>query len=278
MKTTITPEMAEKLLENNSHNRKLNIRRLNKFKRDIINGMWLYNGESIIVSKTGKLIDGQHRLVAVVETGIPIETNLVDDVDDVVDGIDIFAVTNTENRSLADVLYIEGFKDYTQDIVRLLRLIDAFERKALLKETSGAHLLNHEIVEYSRQFNKGVLIDTVIAARKSMRQNRYLTVGYWSLLHYIAPKVPKVDQFIKLLEEASVHSPSQIRALMQRLGSWRKTGTSGGQGARLRWIALFKALDYFRRDKELKELCVHSKMEIPYPEDYDGYYLPDQEQ
>lgn len=70
---TVTPELARLLLSRNHSNR--SVRALVEgIKTDIVEGRWELNGETIIVSKDGYLNDGQHRLLAVDESGLPIKT------------------------------------------------------------------------------------------------------------------------------------------------------------------------------------------------------------
>lgn len=71
---TITPAIAQRLLEANEDNRPIRRRLVDEIASDIENGFWRFNGETIIVSREGLLNDGQHRLEAVVKTGKPIET------------------------------------------------------------------------------------------------------------------------------------------------------------------------------------------------------------
>ena len=70
----LTPELAEKLLARNPHNRNLSRLSVERMKRDIDHGQWELNGETIIVASDGKLNDGQHRCTAVVESGRTIKT------------------------------------------------------------------------------------------------------------------------------------------------------------------------------------------------------------
>jgi hypothetical protein len=74
---TITPEMAEVLLENNRSNRRLRETLIDRTANDIKNNRWQWNGETIIISSSADLNDGQHRLHSVVRAGVPIETSLV---------------------------------------------------------------------------------------------------------------------------------------------------------------------------------------------------------
>jgi hypothetical protein len=74
---TLTPVLARLLLETNEKNRSVSAVALDRLKRDIVEGRWEFNGETIIIAKDGKLNDGQHRCLAVCETGRSIRTTLV---------------------------------------------------------------------------------------------------------------------------------------------------------------------------------------------------------
>lgn len=62
----ITPEIAREYLALNEENRALKKSFVNKLTGAILRGEWIFNGESIKFDASGKLIDGQHRLAAVV--------------------------------------------------------------------------------------------------------------------------------------------------------------------------------------------------------------------
>lgn len=73
----ITPGMARKWLENSAPNRKISRRHVAALKRDIIAGKWALNGDSIKFGPDGQLIDGQHRLEAISQAGVPVESVIV---------------------------------------------------------------------------------------------------------------------------------------------------------------------------------------------------------
>lgn len=70
----ITPAVAEDLLEANSVNRGLRQQTVEAYRRDMEQGRWIMTGEPIQFSRTGQLLNGQHRMTALagstVETGI----------------------------------------------------------------------------------------------------------------------------------------------------------------------------------------------------------------
>jgi hypothetical protein len=67
----ITPEMAARWLSRNSKNRRLNPLAINRIAQEIQVGLFRERtGSTIIIDSDGNLQDGQHRLAAIVKTGI----------------------------------------------------------------------------------------------------------------------------------------------------------------------------------------------------------------
>lgn len=74
---TIGPDEAEYLLSGNIDNRRLRPVKVAQFSKDMRHGRWEFNGESLVVAKTGELNDGQHRLISIVQTGLPQKVAMV---------------------------------------------------------------------------------------------------------------------------------------------------------------------------------------------------------
>lgn len=66
----VTPELAAKWLEKNN-NRRLRMPRVEEMARDMLNGQWRDTHQAIAFNCDGSLKDGQHRLHAVVKSGVP---------------------------------------------------------------------------------------------------------------------------------------------------------------------------------------------------------------
>ena len=105
---TITPKMAGELLNANLNNRPKSMRRAKILAEIMRRGEWIFNGDTIRVSESGVLLDGQHRLTAIVESGIPQKSILVTGLED-----DSFKTIDTgKGRTGGDVLAIEGIANY----------------------------------------------------------------------------------------------------------------------------------------------------------------------
>ncbi len=70
---TITPERAEEYLAANRGNRNIVQSHVAAMARDITNGQWMFNAQPICFARSERLLNGQHRLSAVLEAGQPIE-------------------------------------------------------------------------------------------------------------------------------------------------------------------------------------------------------------
>ncbi len=79
---TITPTVAAAMLEKNIGNRNLRKSKVAQYASDMASGRWILNGEAIKVAKSGRLLDGQHRLHACIESGQSFECLVVSDLDD----------------------------------------------------------------------------------------------------------------------------------------------------------------------------------------------------
>lgn len=73
----ITPEAAAELLLRNPKNRNYRAHHAAKMARDMKAGRFQMNGEPILIDRDGNVLDGQHRLHACVDSGIPLRTLLV---------------------------------------------------------------------------------------------------------------------------------------------------------------------------------------------------------
>ncbi|WP_157509211.1 hypothetical protein [Luteipulveratus halotolerans] len=85
---TITPERATELLANNPHNRPLVASRVAALVHALESGQWRLTHQGIALAADGALLDGQHRLTAIVRTGVTVElqvSRMKDDVFDVID-------------------------------------------------------------------------------------------------------------------------------------------------------------------------------------------------
>lgn len=103
--SVITPEVAERLLSLNIANRVVRPDAVARYADDMRNGRFLPTGATIAIDTEGRILDGQHRLLACVESGVTIRSIIIS-------GLEPEAFTATDKgsrRSLADTLKRMGY-------------------------------------------------------------------------------------------------------------------------------------------------------------------------
>lgn len=106
----ITPEMAKEMLKGNIKNRRVKDHKVLEMAQLMIDGKWKSGtAEPIKISITGRLLDGQNRLHAVIKSGKTIEFLVVSELSD-----DVFDVLDTgSKRTASDTFYVSGIKNAT---------------------------------------------------------------------------------------------------------------------------------------------------------------------
>lgn len=117
----VTPAMAKKWLEEtNTNNRKERPGVRDRYARDMREGRWLDTGDPIRFDIGGRLLDGQHRLGAIVDSGVSLTLVVIRDLGDGVwSGID-----GGVPRRLGDFLPGQSYKNTLAGAVRLMWMAD----------------------------------------------------------------------------------------------------------------------------------------------------------
>jgi len=117
---TITPDDAARMLKTNTGNRPVNRRHVAVLAREMKCGRWKVNGDTICINGD-RLIDGQHRLLAVIDSGCTVESLVVEGVSS-----DVFDTKDAgRRRSASDTLAIRG-EIYTCRLGATLAVIDRY--------------------------------------------------------------------------------------------------------------------------------------------------------
>lgn len=105
----ISPEMAREMLVKSAdfQNRSLKNWRIDSYAADMAAGRWRANGEVLVFDKDGILLDGQHRLHAIIKAGVPVVMGVCFGVDrDTAQTIDQGC-----SRTMKDALTMDGAKN-----------------------------------------------------------------------------------------------------------------------------------------------------------------------
>ena len=101
---TIGPVQAKELLGHNVHNRNLRTSDVGRLAAAMRSGDWQLNGETIKVAPDGTLVDGQHRLAAIIKANVAVQVVIAFDVDLSAQ----HTVDTGIKRKLSDALKLQG--------------------------------------------------------------------------------------------------------------------------------------------------------------------------
>lgn len=139
----ITPEVAEAMLTLNTRNRSVSSKHVSALASAIRRGEWTMNGDAIRIGDN-TLLDGQHRLHAVIASGIAVQSVVVRGLQSTVfDTIDI-----GKRRSAGDAYDVIGEKN-TKVLAGAIRFILSIKSNQTLDKTSYS---NHEMLEALARF------------------------------------------------------------------------------------------------------------------------------
>ena len=144
---TITPSRAVELLAANTTNRPLSKAVVRSFAEAMRRGDWVVTHQGIAFDVNGVLVDGQHRLAAIIEADRPVALTVFTDVSE-----GAFDVLDTgKRRNGADVLAIEGEKSSSM-LAAMVRTVWLYENRPDLNWSGGAAAVtNHQIVQTLEQ-------------------------------------------------------------------------------------------------------------------------------
>lgn len=100
----IDPETAMVWLRRNKNNRKVSQALVERFTRDMVAGNWPYTHQGIAFDNTGRLIDGQHRLHAIAQSGVTVPMQVSVNMPPEI----LMAIDQGKNRTTADVATLKA--------------------------------------------------------------------------------------------------------------------------------------------------------------------------
>lgn len=130
----VTPEMAGEWLAKNTRNRKPRTKGVALYAHEIREGRWAVHHQGIAFDSAGRLADGQHRLQAILDTGIPVPLNVTFNLPPG----SMEAVDRGMARSVPDVLRLEHGVEHSGRVVALVNIIAVVAEKYYLKLSPGA--------------------------------------------------------------------------------------------------------------------------------------------
>lgn len=192
---TITPAIARAYLASNQSNRKVTVTNVKDLAAAIRRGEWRLTHQGIAFSCTGRLLDGQHRLLAVVEAGQPITTVVSRGLPEET----FMALDIGKKRSYADVL---GMDKKLIEVANLCAFLihttskpspDQVGRWASLIAEPYTYLLNGRQVTTKIISSAGMRLAAILSMENGSPRE-YVRDMYQSLLHMDIESLPPIGR------------------------------------------------------------------------------------
>jgi hypothetical protein len=216
MVVMITVEVALYMLGFNTHNRPFHAATIEKYVALIKDSEWMLTFESIAFSYNGILINGQHRLMAIIRAGVPVPLTVwfgcepeefqVIDIPDV--------------RTPADMGVLSGL-DHATSRSTLARYVLRFERRV---RSSPSVKVHHKMLEMAKE-------DLYPALRAGHRiyHHRIITRAAGVLAYYwIEKNTKQPDKLPTYWEEITTGALLPQGAIALRFREWLRTGFPSG--------------------------------------------------
>lgn len=254
---TITPELASNMLMMNKTNRSINKDRVLFYKKIIEKGDWMLNGESIKFSINGDLIDGQHRLNAIISAKRPIETLVISGLDH-----DAFKTIDTgKTRSAGDTFRVEGVKNGVQIAAGIIKyLILAMGNKSTHTGNVIAGISTAEVLDEYRSSEDYYQHLFHLSSKFYERNFRIITkaeyIGFYKFFN-TKYSTDVVELFFSDIETNTGVCALLKNKLLSELVTKRKmTGSE-------RTALMIKTFNYFISKKEVKQLKFSREEKFP---------------
>jgi hypothetical protein len=260
----VTPDIAEMYLANNGHNRPLNRNRVSSLSAAMQSGEWKLNGETIILSETGKLLDGQHRLKAVVHYGKPVDLLVARGAPD-----DSFITIDTgKTRSTGDILHMTGVNDGGISAAVAKLLWQMLRRQSLQTPAPASYLI--KVLDRYPSAKKWIA--ATAGSKVNTVTSRSCLVLACVYLEDIAQKPYDAGRFFKAVTEgANLPEGDPVLALRNRLITVRSSG--GRLDSSWSWPITAKAVSYFEAGQKVSKLrYVKASGPLEVPDMFDAHF------
>lgn len=258
---TITPDMARSWLDSNVKNRKQRRDGIEAYARDIRDGNWLLTGDSLKFDWYGNLIDGQHRLEAIVLANREITTV-------VVWGVDPKAQDRVDTnilRQFRDQLRLRNV-DHADIIAPMLRRIILWdepynERVQFNRNRVTAAELEAAFLKHKDNVQECAAYVAPFAKRADVSAS-LLAFIFWILRS--ANDAEARDFVKKMSTGADLGEKNPIYVLRDRITKSKKNNRATIAQAEALWLAMF-AWNAWMEDREVSRLLLPGMSNEEFP-------------
>lgn len=254
---SVTPELARQWLEKNDRNRPLHPPTVRRYADDMRAGRWKLTHQGIAFSPRGILIDGQHRLSAIIECGLTISMMVTFNAD----AETVLAVDQNNPRKPSQQFTLMGdLGSVGERQVAVLRMmipgLQYTGRKRSVSEEYDLMKKHQEAIAFSFDIAPATRTLLTVASVRAV----------WARAYYSAD-LERVREFAKsLVTGVSPSSNGDCVSMLARFLLEQKRGASDACGKVRAYARATTALYSFLTNQNLKRLKPADREYFPLPE------------
>jgi len=261
---TITPTVAKAYLEKNSNNRNINKSHVAFLAKELLDGNYQMNGQSIVIGKSGRLLDGQHRLTAVIRAGVPISAVVVHGVDE-----ESFVTMDTgKPRGGADALTIAGAKFTNHMASAIRKIIEKFSQKRTAFDGTTCKLSNTEYTRFYQEHDEELLGLFEMAHAWVLKGNRVLSES--DAMAFIVLLRDESNEIYDFLQEVITgirlkDSSNAAQTCRKKLLDMGIAGMQIRESQKRDWV--ISAFRNYVKDKNISKIQIRNPMKFKAPKE-----------
>jgi hypothetical protein len=255
----VTPEMAARWLDTNTRNRRVRRETVNAYARDMTSGDWQLTGESVKFAPDGTLLDGQHRLHAIVKSGATVPLYVMRGITPEAQRV----MDTGRKRTASDALAIRG-DQHTAALAATVRL--ALGVMADIPDPGRYEATHAEIETFIAEYPD--IRDAVEFARRIARRVdcplAVVAYTYWVLAGIDATKA--AEFWVAAADKVGLREGDPVIALTNRFAEARRAREQLTK--RIYLSLIYRAWNTRRTGKQMKFIRVNSPAGglVPVPE------------
>jgi hypothetical protein len=261
----INAAIAAEMLKSNIDNRAEAKAHVRFLKDQMIAGKWKFTADPIKISKTGRVLDGQHRLMAIIESNTEHDFLICYDLDN-----EIFDVLDTgKNRSAGNVLSIKGFENYVS-VAALSKMIIRYnsgQYSGLLTGFGGVGgrkpVTNQDILAFAESND---LMPYLRFGSVLNDKCKLLTRTVYAFFYYLFTNIDEQSAnifFEKLVTGVGLTHKDPILYLRNKL--IEDMGANNKMNARSKMGYVLKCWNLYRKNEECTFIRFNIKDQMPDP-------------
>lgn len=258
---TVTPTIAQEFLLKNANNRPLKTERIDEYVSQMRKGLWEIQNDDICFDWNGNLINGQHRLNAVIKYGKPVDMSFKFGLTPTV----FSKMDSNKPRTSGDAYSIAGINNGNAKSA-IVRFYMQYKRGKFFIYVDGKNRLgNNEILDFGLE-NEHKLNEVYNYTKKVFKSFKEIPMRYLGALYW---KLSDIDQksaddfFEKYRTGFGLSERHPIHVLRVKLMSDRNSVKKYPFSDKILWFVM--AWNYYRQGKTITKFRYDKDAEFPRP-------------